>query len=346
MGNKARAALAVVAALTLALTAVSCGSERYVATIGSEKVTEPEFIWFMNYYKSYYAEMFGITDWSIKAGDQTIGEFVKELAYSECISAKVEFLQAQEEGFKLSQDDLANINSSFQRFMDMYGGKAEADKQTKEQYGVGVDDYKKIYTDLLELTQKFRNAKMAEIVVSEAEAREEYAENRDYYDAVDVRHILFLGVDDDGEALPEAELAAQEELAGDVMARILAGEDMLELAYEYSEDWSIAYNDGLMRFDSYGNLIEEEGTGYAVLVQEFPEWAFKAEVGDINVIRTEYGFHIVRLEWRSVFDDLKENLILVMKSKAYKEEFLDRWLAEDRYKAVMNEDVFNSIKIG
>ncbi len=104
---------------------------------------------------------------------------------------------------------------------------------------------------------------------------------KDEYNTKDVRHILFTK-DKYG-----SEIKAKEE-AEKILAEYNKGEKTAEafgkLAEQYSEDPGSNEN---------GGLYEEVTEGY--MVEEFNDWIFdeKREVGDVDIIKTSNGYHIM-----------------------------------------------------
>jgi len=81
-------------------------------------------------------------------------------------------------------------------------------------------------------------------------------------------------------------LVATEELANDVKAKIVAGEDFAELAKQYSTDESTKELGGDLGFFAKGDMVKE-----------FEEVAFSLEVGLVSApVKTEYGYHIIKVE--------------------------------------------------
>jgi peptidyl-prolyl cis-trans isomerase SurA len=71
----------------------------------------------------------------------------------------------------------------------------------------------------------------------------------------------------------------------DIRNRILSGEDFTKLAKEYSEDPSVAMNNGDMGFVGRGQMVPE-----------FEAASFKMKPGEISMpVETQYGFHIIQL---------------------------------------------------
>ena len=106
--------------------------------------------------------------------------------------------------------------------------------------------------------------------------------SKDYIIQVSARHIL----------------VKDETLAKEVLAKVKAGEDFTVLAKEYSEDPSVADNDGDMGYFPRG-----------VMVPEFEEAAFALEVGEISeLVKTDYGYHIIKVDGKKTLEDLKDEM--------------------------------------
>ena len=119
-----------------------------------------------------------------------------------------------------------------------------------------------------------------------------YEKNKDQYAQPTVRHILvrFKGS-------PVALRKGQAELsieqararADALRARLAGGADFAALAKAESDDTGSAANGGLV------GIINRGGTAAA-----FEDAAFSLPIGEISkVVRTEYGFHILRVEQRA-----------------------------------------------
>jgi peptidyl-prolyl cis-trans isomerase C len=141
-------------------------------------------------------------------------------------------------------------------------------------------------------------------------ARERYQANQDKYrlpEQVKVSHILIKSEGDSEEAERKAK-----QLAEKVRQLALAGEEpFAELALQYSQDSSVKENKGELGFISPG-----------MTVKSFEKAAFALqEAGEISpVIKSQFGFHIIRLEQRQParlrpFEQVKKELIAEIKRK-------------------------------
>lgn len=123
-----------------------------------------------------------------------------------------------------------------------------------------------------------------EITVNRREIQRHYNRNLFQYqqgEQAEASHILLT---------PESEAAEAEteELAAELRDRARGGEDFAELARAYSADEATAADGG-----SLGVFGPEE------MVPEFSDAVFSMSPGEISdPVRTDYGFHIVRLETR------------------------------------------------
>jgi peptidyl-prolyl cis-trans isomerase D len=119
-----------------------------------------------------------------------------------------------------------------------------------------------------------------EVEVDEQEVRAYFDENPKLYQTDEerrARHIL-IAVDGD-------ELQA-ENLAKDMRRRLVAGESLEVLAAEYSDDSGSASNGGDLGW-----------VGPGIFASEFDDSLFALAQGELSEpVRTEFGFHIIRLE--------------------------------------------------
>ena len=126
--------------------------------------------------------------------------------------------------------------------------------------------------------------KMAQSVQpTEADLRRAYDEQRDRFrlpERLKVRHILLTTT-----GKPASEAPSIQAKAEDLLRKIRAGANFAELAKTYSEDPGSARNGGDLGFIERGQMVKN-----------FEEAAFALKPGEIsNVIKTEYGFHILQL---------------------------------------------------
>ena len=93
-------------------------------------------------------------------------------------------------------------------------------------------------------------------------------------------------------AHPELDPAAKREQAQQILDRAKAGEDFAALANEFSEDPGNKGPDGSMQ----GGLYKDVAKGR--MVAPFEQAALSLEPGQVDpdLVETDFGFHIIKLE--------------------------------------------------
>jgi len=188
-------------------------------------------------------------------------------------------------GVELTDDELSALQK-------------RAERGVKGKYGEGLsadDIFDAIKLEAL--ANKLTLQKKAELMPTEEKMREYAKANKDDYNypssaTVNVRHVLF-STDTYGSA--EAALAkANEVMAGMDKAD---AEMMALLALEYSDDPTTCYIGG-----AYGNLLRGRTD------VSFNDWCFDKSrtAGDIAIVETEYGAHIVYFEGEGLLRWQKE----------------------------------------
>lgn len=140
-----------------------------------------------------------------------------------------------------------------------------------------------------------------EIKVEDADLRKFYADHKTEFEQVSARHILIRmqgspvpvkpGQND---LTPEAALAK----AQDLESRIKAGEDFAKLATAESDDAGSAAKGGDLGFFRHGQMVPS-----------FDEAAFKLAPGQVSEpVRSQFGYHIIKVEAVKTFDDVKADL--------------------------------------
>ncbi len=102
----------------------------------------------------------------------------------------------------------------------------------------------------------------------------------------EIQHILIGWKDSAAARDPRAKARSKEDadkLVKEVLAKVKAGEDLVKLMKEYSED--PASKDSGRVF----TLTEDEQ-----MVEQFINLALRLEVGEVGVVKSEFGFHIMK----------------------------------------------------
>lgn len=108
-------------------------------------------------------------------------------------------------------------------------------------------------------------------------------------DSVKARHIL-IAINDLKTGQPIRSDSAAKKLADSVFAAIKGGADFAALASKYS-----ASPEGQTKGGDLGTF------GYGTMVPEFNDYAFSKNVGDMDVIKTQFGYHVIDVLSQSNF---------------------------------------------
>ena len=158
--------------------------------------------------------------------------------------------------------------------------------------GLTLETYKKQIEKVLLRKRLISWAVKAETKAGEKELRDFYEKNKERYRANETYrpgHILFVIPKG---ATPE-EIREIRKRCQKVLERIKKGEDFGEMALLYSEDASNKDRGDL------GSFRKGE------LVPAFEREALRLKVGEVgNIVRTEFGFHIIKLLDRKGMDPL------------------------------------------
>lgn len=224
-------------------------------------------------------------------------------ALESLISEKIVELEVKKENIEVTEED---IEKEIKKIIDYYGGE-DAFNQALENVGYTKDDMKKNIKASIEIEKLLTPS----INITEDEMKQYFDDNKTSFAQQEQAKTSHILVD-------------SEEKAQEVKNKLLAGEDFIELAKEYSLDPS--------NKDSGGDL------GYVVrgeMVPEFEEVVFTLEVGKISdPVRTQYGYHIIKVEeikeakeanYDEIKEEIKEILIQQQMPTAY-----DEWLQKKR----------------
>jgi foldase protein PrsA len=161
-----------------------------------------------------------------------------------------------------------------------------------------------------------------------------YDEHVQDFDTVTVTHILFSTVDDQRNPLPEDKQQEAKKKADDLFATLKPSDDFKALATKYSQDPGVTENQGQYTF--------KYAESYA---PEFKDWAFKAKVGEIGLVKSDFGYHIMKLDKRTSFSDTDQAAV---KSAIQSSDFqnkLEEWKKDAKYNVITKPKEINRIKI-
>lgn len=200
--------------------------------------------------------------------------------------------QSKENNINLSDDELVKVKADAKTFYDLL-----EEKEISE-LGITLSTVENVYS------KNARFSKLLDKVIddeemNEDEIMEELESNPDYQYFLEtpseevltkatVKQLLiktFEGTTPSEETyFSEEEKLDAKAKAEQLQDRVKSGDDFIELITEYSEDEASLANNGEYTFT------------YKEMTTEFSEAAFNMKIGEIRLIESIYGYHIIRLE--------------------------------------------------
>ena len=139
------------------------------------------------------------------------------------------------------------------------------------------------------------------IAIPEEELKKQYDAKKGEYEQVGARHILiaFKGSPAAQPGKPELTEEQAKAKAEALQKQIAGGASFEELAKKESDDTGSGAN---------GGSLGEFGRGQ--MVPEFEKAAFDAKVGELTLVRTQYGYHLIKVDSHGLtpFDEVKATL--------------------------------------
>lgn len=312
----------------------------YVAIVNNDKITLDEYTYFLMGVRNNVESMNYVQDeatrkelWAGNLGDRPAEEYAKEIALENSREFKILLAAAKEAGYKADEEEVKKANEELDTYIASLGAGEEGAKKYEEQYGIPVKVVKAINSDF-SIVQKYYEEKLMKAEFTDEQLKKFYEENLKKYEQVRVKHVLFMTIDQaTREPLSEEKQEAAKKKADDILARVKAGEDIATLAKEFSEDGGSKDNGGEYTF------------ARGKMVKAFEEWSFGAKVGDAGVVKTEYGYHVIRLEEQPSFNlSSKEELKAGMLEKNYSDK-MEGWKNDPKNELKKNDEVYNKIRI-
>ena len=316
-------------------------AELPVALVAGLKITQPEFKFMLNSYKSGILLNSGIVAGSdedvyfwtrTSSNGSTRLDEARGKVLAELHKLKVCAAIAADRAISLDQDELENINTDLLIQQSHFGGREEFERVLMDDYGITLRDYWDLST-LVSLREKLMTAERESITVSDSAVEEYYDSHQDIFgDLVRIRQILYLNEGEDVERpRTEEETLA---LAESTLKGIMSGDDMDRIARQNSDEPNAVVTGGehiITRADEYEPDI-------------ILDWAFGAEVGNYTIIATAYGYYIVNLEEKIVrdYEDLKQDIRDILRENELSSHVVD-WMNNPVYALKVDEEVIDNI---
>ncbi|WP_073150898.1 peptidylprolyl isomerase [Paramaledivibacter caminithermalis] len=249
--------------------------ENVVAKVNGKEIDYDSFKKNFSIIEKRYNEWYTENIWSQEINGKTVLEIVKGQVLDKLVTEELINQEAQKKG--ISVED-AKIEEAYNGFKE----RLEQDEELKKFYEENNLDesFVKDQIKMGLLVQEYEKALFDEHGLNDKEKLDELT--KDYVVQVSAKHIL----------------VKDEELAKEIINKIKAGGDFTELAKENSKDPSVKDNNGDLGYFPRG-----------AMVKQFEEAAFSMNVGEISdPVKTDYGYHIIKLEGKKTIDDLKKEV--------------------------------------
>jgi len=315
----------------------------YVGMVGDEKIYTWEFKYYLNLAKNDREVSEGIENksdkekkkfWNAKENGVVRKQAVIDETLNNLTELKTYILAAKKDNFDLPQQDVDNIAKFMEEYIEEKGNgdREKAEKVMQEENGVTLEQYQRMYEEYTLAYFNYASSFAYTLDVSDSEMKKEYEQNKEQYDGkVVVKHILISTNDKEtNEPLPEDKVAEKKKLAEELLERVKAGEDFDALVKQYSDD--------------EGSV--EKGGQYTIsrgqTAPEFDEWSFNAKEGDIDIVKTDFGFHIMKFLRKAGFEDQKDQIRVAIQRQKFAERMDE---IRKQYPLVKNQEAIDSLDL-
>lgn len=224
-----------------------------------------------------------------KTYSEAIHEKTKELL----LKFMVTKILAQDSEHKLTEEKIASyeaeLDSQIDQMLSYYGSYYEV--STRDEFmnmyvGMNVADYKKIYVDQI-MVNDYSEAIIKDLVASDDEITEYYAQNEEELKIITIRRILRSTVDSKGNAYTDDKKAEVYKVIEAIMAKIDGGDSLAALAKAWSQDSNVETDEGLV------DLVK----AFSTFDDEINQWVYnQTEIGAKCVFETKEGYEIIIIE--------------------------------------------------
>jgi hypothetical protein len=354
--------LAVIVGLCIIYFVIASLIPNNYIKVGNNKIAEEEFMYqtnmqynvFVNYYQDYIANL-GF-DLSTQEG---ISSFMKTAYYNQRSFGQM-LLEGvvnsiQEQYIILDQIEKTNFQIDEEELEESYAIQLQSLQKAADEAGYDLDDYAGIYygTTYKAMEKVIKQTLRAQQYISYLEEQNLSAVTderaRSYYDSVDadgnlikddidrvtVVTVLKRTVDEQLKPLADDVIAAAKAKAEEIFEMAKDGQDMYELAKLYSDELNDEDAENTEDEAEETNTTAKPGeftfSKNEVSVTDLSQWAFKASIGDIDLIKTDIGYIVIKLVGRTEYDDIKDEVYRLIAGSDY-ELKMNEYQQMDQYK--------------
>lgn len=316
-------------------------SNDYMAVAGGQIVSKTEYSIFLTVAKNDIYNILsqkGVISspnssiWDNQINNMRAGDLARKYAMDYSIKHSLLLGKAKELNLTLNENELAAIEANVSQMIQAYGDKSTAEKTINNIYGVSLAEYSEFMKEN-ELVKKYLGSLSEQINISDAEIAKVFDIYKPVFDKVTVQHILISTLDSNkapisAEKQEEARLKAE-----DILSKVKAGQDFAALAKQYSEDPGSKDSGGIYTFTSQDNLV-----------QEFKDWSFQAKSGDTGIIKTVFGYHVMKFLGRSTEDEIRSSIRNELVNEGVR-VYINNIVSDNSSVTVINQGAYNAIEV-
>ncbi len=317
-------------------------SRQTALLVNGEKVTQGQFNEQYNNLLDYYRQIYsrsglGSFDLQLQGASGAVYQLrLKAGVLQDLIRRVLLDQEARKRGITVSKGEYEaalakEVERQLSSILSYYQMSEDELRDRLAQEGKTLDDFKKDIRKEIEkhkdtLIKQLQDEKLRAAVVkalspSDEELRNYFEENKPQFakpEMIRARHILIKVAQD----APAEEVAKARARIEEVKKQLDAGGDFAELAKKYSEDEGTAQKGGDLGWFQRGQMVKE-----------FEEAAFALQPGQVSEpVRSQYGFHIIKLEDRkpaTTFEEVKDQVRSAYISEKGEEQFKE-WYQQVR----------------
>lgn len=280
--------------------------DRVIATVDGDPITMADLL--------SYAKQAGVT---LPTGDNPGDQAIQRKVLHGLIEETA--LEHDESQVDVSDEDVNHFIRNFARQHNLSEAQL---RQAVQQNGISWKQYRKQARQAVQKLELFERQVRDKVVITDGQIEAYYKAHRDQFKARAERYKLAQILIACPLNAPAATATADRKKAEAVRKRLLGGADFAELARKYSDDAS-AKQGGELGFYKPSEILDPVLNGIKNL-----------KVGQIsNVIRTKYGFHIIKVEQHEEpgiqpLADVKDAIRKKLSQQAMKTQF-KRWVRDD-----------------
>ena len=275
--------ISMMALVMVLFTACSNGS--VAVTVGDQEVPVGQATFVLRELEAMYEQQYGVEIWDQGYEGTTFDEIAKEGAMESITRLYISNDVAEANGIVLTEEEKATIDVLIDQYLSV-----NTEEMLNED-GISIDDVRAVF-ELNAIGEKLMDTELVGFELDEAELATSLANDTTYQqiekfgyegvlEQVTAQHVLISTVKEDGTELDEEALAVAKATAEEVLMKAQAGEDFDSLVETYTQDPGVAENGGIYTFYR------------GEMVAAFEDAAFAMEVGDIELVESEYGYHII-----------------------------------------------------